>query len=180
MYTFSWIGRMHDGKFSFDLETAPTKDLLWAHKKSVSTGTDAPIELRFKHIMHRLVINYSAQSDIEVDQIQTVCTAKSTCEIDLIGETIDNSGSLKAEFSAIGKQASFILVPQKVSDVTLHITVGQTEKDFNLNEYVKDENLEIGMQLTVNLKVKEGSIVLEGCSIDPWSNQGTIEGEITM
>lgn len=73
-----------------------------------------------------------------------------------------------------------MLVPQKVSDVKLHVVVGKLEKDFNLNEYVKLDNLESGMQLTVNLKVKDGSIVLEGNSIDPWGDQGTIEGEIIM
>ncbi len=171
---------LSDGKFSFDMETAPTKDLLWAHKKSVPTETDAPVELQFKHVMHRLVINYSTQSNIAVDQIQTVCTAKSTCTIDLAGEKIDNSSAQKADFSVTGQQASFMLVPQKASDVTLHVTAGQMKKDFNLNEYVKFDNLESGMQLTVNLKVKDGSIALEGSSIDPWGDQGTIEGEITM
>lgn len=171
---------LSDGKFSFDMETAPVKDLLWAHNKGVSTETSEPVELQFKHIMHRLVINYSTESDIEVDQIKTVCTAKSTCEIDLAGETIDHSNALKADFPATGKQISFMLVPQKVSDVKLHVVVGKLEKDFNLNEYVKLDNLESGMQLTVNLKVKDGSIVLEGNSIDPWGDQGTIEGEIIM
>lgn len=171
---------LSNGKFSFNMKTASTKDLLWAHKKGVAPGTDSPIELRFKHIMHRLVINYSTQSDIKEDQIQTVCTAKSTCEIDLASETINNSNSQKADFEASGKQVSFMLVPQKVSDVILHVTVGQLKKDFNLNEYVKLDNLENGMQLTVNLKVKDGNIILEGSSIDPWGDQGTIEGEIIM
>lgn len=171
---------LSDGKFSFDMETAPTKDLLWAHNKSVPTETDAPVELPFKHIMHRLVINYSTQSNIEVDQIQTVCTAKSTCEIDVVGGKIDNSNTQKADFSITGQQASFMLIPQSASDVTLHVTAGQMKKDFNLNEYVKFDNLESGMQVTVNLKVKDGSIALESSSIDPWGDQGTIEGEITM
>lgn len=171
---------LNDGKFSFNMETAPEKDILWAHKEGVSTGTDAPVELQFKHIMHRLVVNYSVESDIDADMIRTICTAKSACEIDLTGQTADSAGAAEADFTATGKQVSFLLVPQKVSDATLHVTAGQMAKEFKLDEYVKFDNLESGMQLTVNLKIKDGSISLEGSTIDPWGDQGTVEGEIIM
>ena len=170
-----------DGKFLFDLETTSKKDLLWAHRKGVPIGTETSVDMMFSHVMHHLVINFTTQSDIDVNQIQTVCTAKSTSEIDLVAGTLDNNNSRKADFTETGKKATFTIIPQDVSDVVLHITVGQMQKVFSLDELVtKFDKLESGMQLTVNLMVKDGSIVLHGSSIVPWGDQGTVEGEIVM
>lgn len=170
-----------DGKFSFDLETAANKDLLWAHRKSISTATETAIDMPFRHVMHRLVIKFTTQSNIDVDQIQTICTAKSTCEIDLAAESLDCHASKKANFSAKGNTAVFTIIPQQTSDVSLLVTVGQMHKEFTLDTLVtKFDNLESGMQLTVNLTIKDGSIVFEESTITPWEDQGTIEGEIIL
>lgn len=172
---------LSDGKFTFDLETTPNKDLLWAQRKSIPAESEATVDLLFKHVMHRLVINFTTQSNIEIDQINTVCTAKSTCEVDLHTLSLDNSSSNYADFSASGPKAVFMIIPQKASDVSLFVTVGQMSKQFALSDLVTEhDNLGSGMQLTVNLTVKDGSIVLEGSSIDQWGDQGTIDGEIIL
>ena len=131
--------------------------------------------------MHRLVINYSTQSDIKVDDITTVCTAKSTCRVDLHTQTLDSSASGKADFTASGRSARFMIVPQMVSDIELHVTVDQMSKKFALSELITGhDGLESGKQLTVNIKVRDGKIVLEGSSIVQWGDQGTVEGDIIL
>lgn len=173
--------RLNDSKFTFDLETASSKDLLWAHKKGIAAATQAPIELVFEHAMHRLVINFSSTSQPMFDQFNTVCTAKSTCEVDLVAGTLNSDSSAQASFTASGPQAVFLLVPQKTSDVTLRITAGTETKEFPLNTIAPGiDALHGGMQLTVNLTVKDGTLQIDGTTISGWGEQGTVEGEIIM
>lgn len=176
------IQDLQNGKFSFDLETADNRDLLWAHSKKVPLMTDSPVNLTFKHVMHRLVINYEVVSEgLSDNSIQTVCTAKSTCEIDLASGTLDISASRKADFTEIGNKAVFLIVPQQTSDVSLRITLGQNVQEFSLDDlFSEHKNLEGSMQMNVNLKVKNGTVSLSGSSIAGWGNQGTVEGEIIM
>lgn len=173
------VQNLSNGKFTFDLESAGEKDLLWVRKTDVSYGTDTPVDLVFTHAMHRLVVNYTSETE-NIEQISTVCTAKSTCDVDLINGTL-NATSRKASFSKTGKTAVFLLAPQKTADVQLQITNDQYTKNYSLAELIDGhDNLESGMQLTVNLSVKNGSIVLEGSSISGWEDQGTVEGEIIL
>lgn len=171
-----------NGKFTFNLETTSDKNLLWAHKQNITAQTDESVEMLFNHVMHRIIINYTTQSNkIDLTQTQTVCTAKSTCNVDLLEKSLDNSSSQKASFTENGKNIEFIVVPQKVSDVSLHVSVGHIDTTFSLDELVTNfTDLNSGMQLTLNLVVKDGSIALENSTISQWGNQGTIEGEIIM
>lgn len=173
---------LNNGKIAFDLETAQDKDLLWARMNDVPLMTETPIDLTFHHAMHRLVITYEIVSGLSAGEaIQTVCTAKSTCQIDLASATIDNSATRKASFSAEGNSAVFLLVPQQTSDVTLRINLGQNTQEFPLNELVSNFSaLESGKQLNVNLTVKDGTIQMDGSSIAGWGDQGTVEGEIII
>ena len=171
-----------DGKFTFDLKASEDKDLLWARMSGVPPMTETPINLTFKHVMHRLVINYEmAPEERPDDPIQTVCTAQSTCEFDLASGTLDTSASRKADFTAVGDMAAFLLVPQRVSDVSLRIAFGQNVKELRLDELVTGyDSLEGGLQLNVNLKITNGAIILDGASIIEWGDQGVVEGEIIM
>lgn len=172
---------LSSGKFTFNLESASNKDLLWAHKKGVAVATETPVELDFEHAMHRLVINFNSDSHLSSDQYSTVCTAKSTCEVDLVAGTLNTTASSKASFTETGTKAVFLLVPQKTSDVTLRITAGAETKEIPLNTIATSiDELKGGMQLTVNLKVKDGSIQFDGTTISAWGEQGTVEGEIIM
>ncbi len=170
-----------DGKFTFNLSEAAEKDLLWAYRAGIPVGTESPVDLTFKHAMHRLVVQFTENSDLATDQVKTDCTAKSTCEVDLMSGTLDNSASTKSTFSATGDKAVFLIVPQRPSDVSLQVTAGTSTKTFSLAELSsKYDELEGGKQLTVNLTLKDGKITLEGATIEGWGDQGTIEGEIIM
>ncbi len=173
--------KLIDGKFSFNIETAPYKDLLWAHEKKVPVLTISPVNLTFKHVMHRLIINFTKESDINPELITTICTAKSMCEVDLIKGTLNDISSAKASLSEVGPQAVFQIIPQKTSDVFIEVKAEQLERKFNLTEAIKEyDNLESGMSLTVNITLKDGKILFEGNSIAGWEDQGSVEGEIIM
>lgn len=176
------VQKIVDGKFSFDLQTAADKDLLWAHTNGVPLMSESPVNLSFKHAMHRLVINYEVVSaTLANDPIQTVCTALSSCEVDLAAGALDISASHEASFTAEGSQAVFLLVPQQTANVSLKISFGQNVQEKQLSELAaKYISLEGGKQLNVNLKIKDGSILIDGVSIAGWGNQGTVEGEIIM
>ena len=171
-----------DGCFTFDLATASYKDLLWASTKNVKVGTES-VALSFRHAMHRLVVNFSLEdpSYAVADDIETVCTAKSACVVNLIDGTLDNSASGTSAFTSPGGKATFLIVPQDAADVTLDVKVGQDTRRFVLNELPEvPAQLQGGMQFTVDLVVKEGKIELEGTSIEGWGDQGSIDGEIIM
>ena len=170
-----------DGRFTFDLKSAEDKDLLWASASDIEAYTEKPVTLTFKHVMHRLIVNISTDPETGAQDINTQCTAKYKCDVDLAAGTFDNSATGKETFSATGQKAVFTLVPQPVSEVSLSITVGDRHKTLPLEEIVKGhENLESGMQLTVNITVKNGNIQVDGTTIEGWGDQGTIDGEIIM
>ena len=180
---FQWITPKAnaDGSFTFDLKSAEDKDLLWASARDIEAYTEKPVTLTFKHVMHRLIVNISTDPETGAQDINTQCTAKYKCDVDLAAGTFDNSATGKETFSATGQKAVFTLVPQPVSEVSLSITVGDRQKTLPLEEIVKGhENLESGMQLTVNITVKNGNIQVDGTTIEGWGDQGTIDGEIIM
>lgn len=170
-----------DGTFRFDLGTASDKDLLWARRTNVPVGVEGSVELTFEHAMHTLVINFTGDSSLASEQIVSTCTAKSACTVNLETRTLLAEDSPKTDFTASGSKATFLLVPQKCSDVSLKVTAGKAETEFKLSDKVKDfESLESGKILTLNLEIKDGSIRFNGCTISGWGNQGTVEGEIIM
>ena len=115
------------------------------------------------------------------EDIQTVCTAKSTCRVNLREGSIDNSSSQKASFTSYGQTATFLIVPQQSSDVTLTVHVGQDTKTIQLSDLLPSiDQLQTGKQLSVSLAVKEGKVELEGAMIEGWGNQGSIDGSIIM
>lgn len=170
-----------DGKFTFDLSSAEDKDLLWAQTADIEACTEAPVALTFRHAMHRLIINISADAGVDASEVKVECTAKSSCEVDLVSCELDDSASETETFSSAGPNAEFLLVPQAVSDISMTVDAGGIRKMFALGDIVKEhDRLESGMQLTVNMTVKNGNIQIEGTSIEGWGNQGTVDGEIIM
>ena len=170
-----------DGSFDFDLTQAENPDLLLASTQSVKIGTES-VAMTFQHVMHRLVVRFSTDpSYASAEDIQTVCTAKSTCRVNLREGSIDNSSSQKASFTSYGQTATFLIVPQQSSDVTLTVHVGQDTKTIQLSDLLPSiDQLQTGKQLSVSLAVKEGKVELEGAMIEGWGNQGSIDGSIIM
>lgn len=167
--------------FTFDVSQADEPDLLLAKTENVTVGTNDVVSLKFGHVMHRLVVNFTTEpSYISAGQLVLGCTAKSACTVDLVKGTVAST-SKTAKFTASGATATFLLVPQNASDVTLEVQAGNDVKEVALNELVSSvDQLESGKQLTLDLTVKDGAIQLDNVTISGWGNQGTIDGEIIM
>lgn len=172
---------IRDGKFVFDLASASSKDLLLAYTPEIAMESETPVNLTFKHAMHRLVVNFAAAEGVDITGITTKCTAKSSCEVNLFDGTLDNTAARQSAFTASGEHVSFTLVPQRVSDVVLEVSFGGYKETFALERLVTGhEELKGGMQLSVDLTVKNGYIELGNVTIEGWENQGTIEGSIIL
>lgn len=167
--------------FSFDVSQAEEPDLLLAKTENVTVGTTDVVSLTFGHVMHRLVVNFKTDpSYISVGQMVLGCTAKSACTVDLVKGTVTSTDKT-AKFTASGASATFLLVPQNASDVTLEVQAGNDVKTVALQDLVSNVGeLESGKQLTLDLTVKEGAIQLDNVTISGWGNQGTIDGEVIM
>lgn len=156
-------------------------DLLWASAPDVEVGTEKPVALTFRHAMHRLTVNYTILDEsIDATQIETYCTAHASCRVQLAeGRLIQHD--TKETFMALGQKVKFLLLPQSTSEVTLEIRAGKTTKIWKLSEAGNScPELESGKELTVELTVQEGKIVVSGLSVEGWGDQGTIEGDIIL
>lgn len=174
---------LETGRFVFDLEKTEEKDLLLAERSGVAPGSDMPVTLKFRHAMHRLAFVFTPDEDfdLKVDDIETFCTAKSVCTVDLTDNSLTVDDSETATFSAHGKTAAFLIVPQHPGDVQLEIRLGSITKRCSLDELVAGQDeLSGGKQLTVRLTVKNGEITFEDFVIEGWGDQGSVDGEIIM
>lgn len=176
---------MQDGIFLFDISGVADysgKDLLIAMTEGIAKGTETPVDLVFGHAMHRLVVRYAVESgsDIDAGNIETSCTAKSACEVNLRDGSVEaTSGS--HEFYGAGKEAVFLIVPQESAEVSLEVALDGYVRTFSLTELKgTPAMLEGGKQLTVELYVRNGKIELGQSSISGWESQGTVSGEIIM
>lgn len=171
------------GSFTFNISDASEKDLLVARAAGVSQGTDGTIEMSFRHLMHRLVINYTIEDESfgQLDEISTVCTANSECSVELPDFRISVSVPSKAEFTGTGNTVSFLLLPQSASEIGLKVSAGDISEEFVLSDFSNaPESLNSGEQLTVDVTLKDGKIVLGNTVIEGWGDQGTIGGEIIL
>ena len=177
------VQNIDGGSFAFDLAAAADKDLLMASVGDVTVGTSDKVSLRFRHAMHRLVINYTVDesASVSASEIETSCTAKSSCRVDLVAGSVDSSAASKSQFAANGGSVSFLLVPQACSDVEVTVKAGELSTTFTVDEKADAcDMLEGGKQLTLSLTVKADRIEIGDIVIDGWGDQGTVEGEIIM
>lgn len=113
--------------------------------------------------------------------ITTQCTALSTCEVDLTGNSLSVKGDSKFTSSQSGKNISFFVVPQRTSDITLNVNYGNKSKSFSLDEYItKYDVLEGGKIFTLKLDIKNGDIQIEDPVIGNWGDQGSVNDDIIM
>lgn len=168
-------------QFTFDLVTEADKDLLLARTADVPVGTSSPVSLTFRHAMHRLVVTFTDESDVNTESIQTVCTARSACTVDLLDGTLKADEGRKGSFSARGKSVSFLLVPQKISDVEFELRFDDQTCRALLSDYAgSHDELLGGMQLHVELTLRNGRVEIGKTVIEGWGDQGTIDGEIIL
>lgn len=170
-----------DGKFRFDLATVSDRDLLLALAPDIEYNSADPVKLDFRHAMHRLILEYTVESDIDASEIQTTCTAKSDCTVNLLDGSLDTTGSETYGFTETGSEARFLIVPQNASGVSIEVKAGNVVKTFALDSLEPGTGeLKGGMQLTVRLTVKEDRIEISGTAIEGWEDQGTVGGEILI
>lgn len=167
-----------NGKFIFDMATSKEKDLLLAHTENVVVDSSESVYLNFMHAMHKLVILYSTDEDLN---ISTQCTALSVCEVDMIENSLKVRDNEEITTTKVGKDVSFLVVPQRTSDITLNIEYGNKSKTYNLNELIKDyEILQGGKRFTLNLNIKNGDIQIENPVIGNWGEQGSVNDDLIM
>lgn len=171
------------GAFVFDLAEAGYKDLLLSRVPGIELGTESTVVLPFRHAMHRLVMNYTVEDGLDLSdwEIETSCNAISSCTVDLLTGALEENTSSRSSFTAKGKSAEFILIPQNASDLSFEVKAGDIDRTFTLDEL--DQNvtsLEGGHQLTVNMVIKDGKIIFGDSVIEGWGDQGTIGGEIIL
>lgn len=175
--------KLSDGAFVFDLAKADYKDLLLSRTSGIELGTESTVALPFRHAMHRLVLNYTVEGDIELpdDGIETSCNAISSCTVGLLSGTLEVNPSSKTSFTAKGRSAEFILVPQNASEVSFEVKAGDIDRTFTLDELdQKVTSLEGGHKLTVNMVINDGKIIFGDSTIEGWGDQGTVGGEIIL
>ena len=172
---------LSNGGFDFTTTQDAAGDLLWASAAGVSVGSEKPVSLTFRHALHRLVVKYTVEDpSIDASQIETRCTACATARVELSEGRILLNDS-KQTFTATNKEVSFLLLPQSAEEVTLEIHAGSVSRTWKLTETdFSYPELEGGKQVTVNLTIADGTIRIEGISIEGWGDQGTVDDEIIL
>lgn len=169
------------GMFDFTVTQNADGDLLLVTGKEVVVGMEQPVELTFRHVMHRLTMRVTIEDEsVDAETIELLCTAHASGRFDLsTGKYLLNN--TKKTFSASKQDAKFILYPQPTSEVSLEVRAGGLTKHWTLSELdPKQEELEPGKELEVELTIKNGTIQFSGMTIEGWGNQGTIDGEIIL
>lgn len=172
---------LSDGGFDFTVRQDAASDLLWATQAGVGVGTEQAVDLKFSHALHRLKVLMTVEdAAVDASQIETRCTALSTCRVDLKEMRLLQVATQNT-YTAKGEQVEFLLLPQLRDGVTLEVKAGELTKSWKLSETdFPTPELEGGKQATVHLTIKEGQITLSGMTIEGWGDQGTVEDEIEM
>lgn len=178
-----------DGTFTFDIANAENKDLLLSELQNVKVRTYDPVNFTFVHAMHQLVINFNSTdySSDELATLETACEAQSVCVVDGLSGKVKEVKTDVATFTANGAAASFILVPQMTSSVNLTFSIDGRSQTLTLGELLEklgnpQEELLAGCKLVIDLTLIEGRdlISVGNATINPWEDQTSVDGEITM
>lgn len=184
-----------DWTYTFDCQTAQYKDLLLAASREVDSYSTSPVLLNFKHALHMLEINISADvedyTEEELKNLTLTCTARKSCTVDVKRGVLGDTGSETATFQSLGTKAVFILPPQPTADVTIELSLGESITNMTLAElldkFEKPQTaLRSGSRIKLNVKIRreEGSsklpIEMGDATIEPWEDQAIVNGTIDM
>ena len=153
-----------DGTFTFDVLTASEKDLLLAPVQTVQGN------------------GYSAE---DLQNLSCALTAKNQCVVDAFKGEIKEVKAETGKNTVTGNTASFYMIPQATSGITLDIAVGGQNRTLVLSDLLQQlskpqEELKGGAKCEITLKVNRDGIVVEGGSIGAWEDQVTVEGDLTI
>lgn len=177
-----------DGMFKFNVSAAQNKDLLLSPAQTIEVGTSYAVNLNFRHALHRLDLTFTqgnGYSAGDLENLSLSLNAKNCCMVDAFKGEIKEVMSEKAPYTSTGTTASFYLVPQETSGVTLDVTVGDQKKTLVLSDLLNQlgepqNSLKSGAKCTITLKVGREGIVVESGSIGAWEDQVTVEGDLTI
>lgn len=208
-YTFvGWYNGNEPAKLltdaSFDVAAAKDKDLLLATPTQVNEGD--PVNLVFRHAMHKLVVNLSYGEGFDnVDKSAITVkpvgmNAAATIDVKAGTVTVGEASATKGDYDAktlSNNSCSFILAPQKLQAgaewLQIQVTEGQTIS-FHVPEQIVDGNtgtavsltqLNSGETLTLNLTIKRTNIndiaiELTGCTISGWELGANYEENVPI
>lgn len=177
-----------DGTFQFDALTASNQDLLLSKAQTVKVGTADAVNLNFEHALHRLDLTFTpgnGYSDEDLKKLSLSVKASTQCTVDAFKGEFKDLKSGEGQYTSTGASASFYLIPQTTSNVTLDVTIGEQKKTLVLSELFtklgnSQTDLRGGAKCTITLKVGREGIVVESGSIGAWENQVTVDGELTI
>ncbi len=177
-----------DGTFQFDALTASNQDLLLSKAQTVKVGTADAVNLNFEHALHRLDLTFTpgnGYSDEDLKKLSLSVKASTQCTVDAFKGEFKDLKSGEGRYTSTGASASFYLIPQTTSNVTLEVTIGEQKKTLVLSELLtklgnSQTDLRGGAKCTITLKVGREGIVVESGSIGAWENQVTVDGELTI
>lgn len=157
--------------------TEAAKDLLMTPKVTVSKGNT--VNLQFKHVMHKLVVNISSNhytsSELDAATI-SLKNLKSDILVDFFNATVDenNASGTDAYPSSPGASKAFIVAPQTLTANTEIISILVAGKTFIWKVPSTLTKLGSGKILTLNLSVNRDNVVLNTGNITGWDSQGSI------
>lgn len=177
-----------DGTFTFDVLAASEKDLLLAPVQTVQVGTANTVNLNFAHALHRLDLTFTPGNGYSAEDLQNLScalTAKNQCVVDAFKGEIKEVKMADGKNTVTGSTASFYVIPQATSGITLDIAVGGQNRSLPLSDLLQQlnkpqEELKGGAKCEITLKVNRDGIVVEGGSIGAWEDQVTVEGDLTI
>lgn len=169
-------------------------DLLFS---TATKNKDEEVALTFKHLMHNLVINLTADASVGVVDISTanisIPGSPNAIRVNLLTGEVDYAQtSGNTDYSHTGEKADMVLVPQDLTAGNEWITIAigsdvwKYKVPASLNSSVPgySTRLESGKRLTLNLTLKKTivgtEVELTSSEITGWGTQGTVNDEITV
>lgn len=166
--------------YSYSVASATTeadKDFLITPKVSALKGNT--VNLQFKHVMHKLAVNFSsnvynaAQMNNATISLKNL---KSDAQVNFMEGVVNESGAsgTEAYASKHGSTVEFIVAPQTLTSGTEILNIEVAGRTFTWSVPATLTKLESGKIQTLNLSVNRDNIVLNTSSIAAWNNQASI------
>ncbi|MBK5720791.1 fimbrillin family protein [Dysgonomonas sp. Marseille-P4677] len=157
--------------------TEAAKDLLMAPKVTVAKGN--PVNLQFKHLMHKLTI-YLGTNYYSIDVLQnaviTLKNLKSDAKVNFSDCTVDETAAEGTDPypSVTGSNAMFIVAPQTLTTGDEMIEIQIDGETFTYKVPATLTALESGKHLEITLMLTRYGIEFQTGTISAWGDQGTI------
>ena len=180
--------------FKWDV-TKNHEDFLFAKPVTAKVNSASPVQLNFKHALHKLVVNVQNETQpVKAGEAETVkVSLQNFCPVAIFNlmtaEVVGSEGNLvNMDMSLVSKQnttqATLLVPSQVIGTMEIVIQVGDRQGVLKLADCKVNgkpvEKLESGLSFTSNIKVTDRSFEIVGEQISGWGNQGEYQGTITL